>query len=227
MCQAGTDRLDGSSRAAEAADARHTLRQGPATEAAHRHAGGGPPPQAQASAGTLPARGGCRSPHNQPDRMQHSWAFPLLWASFRVPRRWTLLPEPRSSAASWRATPTKPRSKSCREGCAHVGNYLRNQQQKGYLRTHLFALPHQAGGGDAATLSGRGAADGNAGPTQTVAPVEDQSCFRFVLRVAGWADGGLFLGLAVRARLNGARHKRTITPKLPFSSSRRTEPSLE
>lgn len=51
------------------------------------------------------------------------------------------------------------------------------------MKNHACALPHQAGGGDAAKVSRRGAADGNAGPTQTVPTEKDQSCFLFVFRV--------------------------------------------
>lgn len=68
------------------------------------------------------------------------------------------------------------------------------------MKTHLFALPHQAGGGDAATVRGGGAADGNAGPTQTVPTPGDQSCFRFGLSVAGSADVRLLSGFSTQSQ---------------------------
>lgn len=77
--QTGAYGLDGSGGAAEAADPRHAVGQGPAAAPAERHAGGSARSDAKASAGTLPERGGCRTGEIPLFIKLHAFTTDCIW----------------------------------------------------------------------------------------------------------------------------------------------------
>lgn len=143
-CQAGANGLDGSGRAAEAADPGHPVGPRPAAAAAHRPAGGGPSSLAQSSAGALPESG----------RWSNQWtALPgwsidcvsgfILHAAHRDRKRWTALQEPRRRKTALTVTTTWLRSLSSRGGWCCSGSFgaLRGTVGNKNLNVHRRLLP--------------------------------------------------------------------------------------